>query len=104
MKKYSPEYWLQHYEYAMGYKEKADIDTSNADWTKTNIIRILNKEFPHGATGTNITKAIIEYVKIYNPEQVQEVAKLMLDYFETIKTKEKPLNKVRDFILTVIKN
>ncbi len=34
MKKYSTEYWLTHYEFAMWHKSKLDIDTSNADWTK----------------------------------------------------------------------
>ena len=104
MKKYSTEYWLRHYEYAMGYKERIDIDTSNVNWTKANIKKLLNNEFPYGMTGTNITKAIIEYMKKYHPEQVQEVAKLILEYFETIKTDKVPLNKVCDFIHTVIKN
>ena len=103
MKKYSAEYWLHHYEYAMGYKEKADIDTSNVEWTKSNIKRILNKEFPHGMAGTNISKALIEFVKKYQLRQEQEVVNLMLEYVESIQTKEKPLKKVHDFLQAVIK-
>jgi hypothetical protein len=89
VKKYSTEYWLHHYEYAMGYKEKTDIDTSNAQWTKSNIKRILNKKFPHGMTGTNILEALIEFVKKYHPEQEQEVVKLMLEYIESTRQKKK---------------
>jgi hypothetical protein len=102
MKKYSTEYWLQHYEYAMGDAAKSGMDTSNADWTRANLTRIFNNEFPHGMTGTNITKALIQYVKIHCPDREQEVARLMLEYFESIKTNEAPLLKVRDFIHTII--
>ena len=37
MIKYSKEYWLAHYEYAMGHKPKIAIDTSDVVWTKNNI-------------------------------------------------------------------
>jgi hypothetical protein len=53
-------------------------------------------------TGTNITKALIQYVKIHRPDREQEVARLMLEYFESIQTNEAPLLKVRDFIHTII--
>ena len=38
IEKYSYEYWLHHFEYVMGYKEKLDIDTSNTQWTKRDLI------------------------------------------------------------------
>ena len=102
MKKYSTEYWLQHYEYAMGYATKSEMDTSNADWTRANLTRIFNGEFPHGMTGTNITKALMQYVKIHHPGREQEIARLMFKYVESVKTNEASLLKVRGFIHTVI--
>ena len=86
----------------MGYAAKSEMDTSNADWTRANLTRIFNDEFPHGMTGTNITKALIQYVKIHHPDREQEVARLMLEYFESVKTNEAQLLKVRCFIHTVI--
>ena len=103
MRKYSTEYWLHHYEYVMGHKDKADIDTSNDDWTKNNITRILNDEIPFGMTGTNGAKALIEYLEIYYPNKIQKVVKLMLGYIESIQTPEKPLKKVHDFYMSAIK-
>jgi hypothetical protein len=46
MKKYSTEYWLAHYEFAMGHKSKINIDTSNIDWTRNNIEKVLQNEIP----------------------------------------------------------
>ncbi len=66
MRKYSTEYWLHHLEYVMGIKEKADIETSNFEWTKSNITKILNDEIPYGMTGTNIGKALIKYLEKYD--------------------------------------
>ena len=97
MKKYSVDYWLHHYEYVMGHKNRADIDTSNADWTKNNITRILNGDMPYGMTGTNGAIALIKYLEIYHPQKIQKVAKLMLEYIESIQTPEKPLKKVHSF-------
>ena len=102
MKKFSVDYWLRHYEYAMGKTEKIDIDTSNVDWTKNNITKILNNEMPYGMTGTNGAIALIKYSEIYHPKKVQHIAKLMLDYIESIQTFEKPLKKVHDFYQSVL--
>ncbi len=102
MKKFSVDYWLRHYEYAMGKSEKDDIDTSNVDWTKNNITRILNDEMPYGMTGTNGAIALIKYLEIYHPEKVQYITKRMLDYIESIQTPEKPLKKVHNFYKSVL--
>lgn len=98
MKKYSQEYWLQHYEYAMGYKEKSVLDTSSAEWTKSNIDRILNNNFPHGMTGTNLIKALIKFVEIYHPKKLQDVSMLLLEYIESEQTKGTPLIKVHKYL------
>jgi hypothetical protein len=102
MKKYSTEYWLRHYEYAMGHKERVNIDSSNANWTKNNLTRVLNDEYPFGMSGTNIAIALIQYLEIYQPNEIQRVSKLMLRYIESIQTPEKPLTKVHDYYLNVI--
>lgn len=103
MKKYSTEYWLQHYEFAMEITEKSEIDTSNAKWTKTNLTRVFNNEFPYGMTGTNITEALIEYVRKHHPTREQQVARLMIEYLNAAKTDQAPLNKVRRYVNSIIK-
>lgn len=102
MKLYSVDYWLHHYEYAMGHKPKLEIDTSNVDWTRSNITKALNGEIPYGMTGTNGAIALIKYVEIYNSDKVQEVAKLMLRYITSIQTSEKPLKKVHSYYESVV--
>ncbi len=102
MKKYSTEYWLAHYEFAMGHKSKIDFDTSNIDWTRNNIQKVLQNEIPYGMTGTNGAIALIEYLKKYHPNEVLRVAKLMLGYIKSIQSKEKPLKKVHDYYVSVI--
>ena len=102
MKKYSTEYWLAHYEFAMGHKSKINIDTSNVDWTKNNIEKVLRNEIPYGMTGTNGAIVLVEYLKEYNPDKVQKVAKLMLGYIKSIQSKDKPLKKVYDYYESVI--
>ncbi len=97
MKKYSTEYWLAHYKFAMGHKSKIDIDTSNVDWTRDNIEKVLQNEIPYGMTGTNGAIALIEYLKEYNPDKVQKVARLMLGYIESIQVEDKPLIKVHNY-------
>jgi hypothetical protein len=99
MKKYSPEYWFAHYEYAMGKKEKLDIDTSNADWTKNGLTKILNGEAPYGWTGTNGAIALVNYIEKYHPEKLNEVLKIMIEYIESIQTPEKPLKKIHNYYL-----
>lgn len=99
---FTVEYWLHHYEYAMGHKPKLDEDTSNVNWTRNNLTKILNGEMPYGMTGTNGAKALIKYIKIYNPDKVQEVAKLMLEYIESIQAPERPLTKVHNYYASVI--
>ena len=100
---YTSEFWLSHYEYAMGHKPKVDGDTSNVDWTKKNIEKILNNEFPYGMTGTNGAIALIEYLKIYHPNRVQNIAQLMLEYIDSIKSEEKPLITVQNYYESVTK-
>jgi len=102
MKKYSNEYWLHHYEYAMGYKKKIEIDTSDANWTKKNITKVLNGENPFGMTSTNGAKAFVEFIKIYYPNKMQELVKFMLGYIKSVQTTEKPFKKVYNFYLSVI--
>ena len=102
-KNYTVEYWLSHYEYAMGHKPKVDGDVSNVDWTKKNIEKILNNEFPYGMTGTNGAIALIEYMKIYYPEKIHTVAQLMLEYINSIKSEKKPLKTVQNYYESVIK-
>ena len=50
---FTVDYWLHHYEYAMGHKPKLDEDTSNVNWTRHNLTKILNGDMPYGMTGTN---------------------------------------------------
>ena len=50
---FTVDYWLHHYEYAMGHKPKLDEDTSNVNWTRNNLTKILNGDMPYGMTGTN---------------------------------------------------
>jgi len=100
---YTSEFWLAHYEFAMGHKQKIDEDTSNVNWTRSNIEKILKNKFPHGMTGTNGAIALIEYIKIYYPEKVQQVAKLMLEYIKSIKSETKPLITVQNYYESVIK-
>jgi hypothetical protein len=102
MKKYSTEYWLRHYEFAMGHKERVDIDSSNANWTKNNLTRILQDEYPFGMSGINIANALIQYLEKYEPNEMQRVSKLMLRYIESIQTPEKPLRKVHEYYFSVI--
>ncbi len=102
MRKYSVEYWLAHTEYAMGKKDKIDIDTSNADWTRNNMERIFRNEMPYGMTGTNGAKALIQYVEKYHSEKKEEVVKLMLEYIKSIQTLEKPLTKVYNFYKSLL--
>ncbi len=102
MKKYSPEYWLAHCEYAMGHKPKIDIDTSNSIWTKNNLNKILNNKHPHGMTGTNMAKGLMKYIKIYHPERFQDIAKLMLRYIEETRTNTNPPNMVGNFYESII--
>lgn len=102
MKRYSVEYWLAHYEFAMGHKKKIDIDTSNADWTRGNIEKVLHNKIPYGMTGTNGAIALIEYLKIYNPDKIQTVAKLMLQYIKSIQSENKPLIKIHDYYQSII--
>ena len=102
MEKYSTEYWLVHYEYAMGHKDKINIDVSNAEWTQNNIKRILNNEKPYGMTGTNGAKALIEYIDKYHPSKKEEVVYLMIKYIESVQTIEKPLNKVFYFYTSLL--
>ena len=97
MKKYTPEYWLHHFEYAMGYKDKLDIDTSNVDWTRGGLTKVLNGEAPYGWTGTNGAKALVEFMKIYHPDKVQDTVDLMIKYVESIQTPEKPCIKLHTF-------
>lgn len=58
-------------------------------------------------TGTNGAIALmirigVEYLKEYNPDKVQKVAKLMLGYIKSIQSKDKPLKKVHDYYESVI--
>jgi hypothetical protein len=99
MEKYSPEYWFAHYEYAMGKKAKLDIDTSNADWTKNGLTKILNGEAPYGWTGTSGAIALVNYIEKYHPEKLNEVLKIMIEYIESIQTPEKPLKKIHNYYL-----
>jgi len=101
IEKYSYEYWLHHFEYVMGYKEKLDIDTSNTQWTKRDLIKILNGKFPYGWTGLNGAKALIQFIKIYHPEKLQDTVELMIQYIEDLQlTKNKPLTTIYNFYLS----
>jgi hypothetical protein len=102
MEKYSIEYWLAHTEYVMGNKDKIDIDTSNADWTRNNMERIFRNEMPYGMTGTNGAKALIQYVEKYYPEKKEDIVKLMSEYIKSLQTVERPLVKVYDFYHNLI--
>ena len=54
-------------------------------------------------TGTNIVKALIEYIKAYHPLKEADVTKLMLEYIESLQTKERPLKKVHDLLFSIQK-
>ena len=97
MKKYSPEYWLHHFEYTMGYKDKAEMDTSNVTWTRSGLTKILNGEAPYGWTGTNGAKALVEFMKRYHPDKLEATIDLMIEYIESIQTPEKPCVKIHTF-------
>jgi hypothetical protein len=102
MEKYSVEYWLAHYEFAMGHKPKINIDTSNVDWTRNNIEKVLHNEIPYGMTGTKGAMALIEYLKKYHSDKVQTIAKLMLGYIKSIQSEDKPLITVHNYYQSVI--
>jgi len=101
IKKYSSEYWLHHYEYVMGYKEKLDIDTSNEKWTKAGLTKILNGKFPYGWTGKNGAIALIEFIKLYHSDKLKNIITLMIEYIESLQTKDKPYKKIYNFYLNV---
>jgi len=82
----------------MGYKEKSDSDNSNAEWTKNNIEKILDNKYPHGATGTNIIKALIKFFEIYHPTKTQNITELLIEYIDSVRTKESPLIKVSNYL------
>jgi hypothetical protein len=104
MGKYSVEYWLNHYEYAMGYKDKSNIDTSPAEWTKANLIKIINGQFPHGLTGLNLSKALILYIEKYHPGKIIEISKLMIEYIESVRNKPTQLKKVYGLFQDIIES
>lgn len=91
---YSKDYWLKHYEYVMGHKERQEGDNSNADWTRKNLEKILSNKRPYGMTGTNGAKALIEYVEKYHPEKKVSVVNLMIAYVESIQTPATPYNRL----------
>ncbi len=100
---YTEEYWLAHYEYSMGYSiEKPENDNSNVDWTRGNIEKVLRDEFPHGMTGTTGAKALIAYLNKYHPKRIQSVTKMMIDYIESVRTKEKPLLKLHTYYTSML--
>jgi len=102
IKKYSPEYWLHHYEYVMGYKKKLDIDKSNEKWTKTGLTKILDGEFPYGWIGENGAIALIEFIKLYHSDKLENIIILMIKYIETLQIKNnKPYRKIYNFYLNV---
>ena len=104
MKKYSIEYWLKHYEYAMGHKDKSNIDTSNAEWTKASLVKIINGEFPFGLKGYNLSKALILYIKKYHPDKIIEVSKLMMEYIEIVREKPTHLKNMYGIFQDIIES
>ena len=104
MIKYSVEYWLNHFEYAMGYKDKLAIDTSNAEWTRANLTKIINGHFPHGFTGQNLSKALILYVMKYHPANIVEVSKLMIEYIKSVRKSPNHLQKIYGLFQDIIES